>query len=141
MAKGIHATNQEIQQMFALGADYVLSVSPPRIIPGTDPARILFEASAETIAYSLTKEPRLKAGKYVCNSRNLLTGETSHNFLKDYLDLGVWVCQASNISTSSDVNRQVNAFLVGQNLEIFALASKPSYNYLPQYEENYNSSS
>lgn len=125
LAKGLHTTDAEIKQMFKLGADYVLSVSEPRLIEGVDHTKVLFETDIKTIKSAVQNNPALAQAKFVCNSRDLSTGLHSFNFLKDYLQTGLWICQASNIATSADVNPEVNAFLVGKNLEIFCAGSVP----------------
>ena len=120
LAKGIHATDAEIQQMFKLGADCVLSVSKPRLIPDVDISKELFETDFTTIKACVGKEPKLLQSKFVCNARDLTTGERSRNFIHEFVESGLWICQASNIVTICDVHEKAAAYIVGQHLEGFS---------------------
>lgn len=119
LAKGFHSTDSDIEQALEHGANYVLVVGRrPNHYKYIDTCLFEFSsvgfAKAARQCFYQTQADRMK---FVCNSRNLRTGQTRNiNELDDYLETKNWVCQASNIHKPSDVNPKVNAFIVGTNL-------------------------
>jgi indole-3-glycerol phosphate synthase len=112
LAKGIHATDDEIKRAFGSGANYVLSVGR---IPPFNESQILFEpkdlgqlslASANT--------------KIVWNSRDLDTGGKKPETIENARHLWTgWLCQASNVKNKKDICPNVDAVLVGTNIQEF----------------------
>ncbi len=113
LAKGIHATNDEIQHAIDAGADYVLVVGRIPYIHG-DKCLIepLNSAELQTIPENL---------KVVWNSRDLSDGGLKkETFEKARKIFKGWLCQASNIKTVTDIKNGANAVIVGANLIEFA---------------------
>jgi indole-3-glycerol phosphate synthase len=112
LAKGIHATDEEIEQAIALGADRVLVV-------GRIPAVHLEQCFIEP--YTLAELRSLPPGTYaVWNSRDLETGALKiDDFAAARATHQGYLIQASNIRTMADVDPTATAILVGQNLEQF----------------------
>lgn len=119
LAKGIHSHNDNIKKALDYGADYVLIVDR---LPTSDFTKCLIEMTYND-AERLLDSSFGQELKFVTNSRNLKTGELStyNENLGKYLanDNCKWVCQASGILSPRDVNPNVNAFIVGENLEFF----------------------
>ncbi len=112
LAKGIHATDEEIERAIALGADKVLVV-------GRVPAVHLEQCFIEP--YTLSELRSLPLGtSAVWNSRDLTTGALKPDtFAAARAIHQSYLIQASNIRTIADVDPTANAILVGQNLEQF----------------------
>lgn len=126
LAKGLHTTNDDIIRALDHGADYVLVVD--RIIHcgfGVNDKKLLFEISEFNVMQQLAKEPSKENLKYVYNSRNLKTGrKKEREELDNFLNLGLWTCQASGIKDISDVDIRAKAFIVGENLVDFCYNRK-----------------
>ena len=126
LAKGIHGTNDDIHRAFDHGANYVLVVDR---IPNTSDyllqekfkARVLMEFSnISRVVGNVRFNQYWKDSKYVYNARDLQTGLPRRtNQLSTLLELGVWTCQASMITSWYDVNPNVQAFIVGEHLVSF----------------------
>jgi indole-3-glycerol phosphate synthase len=127
LAKGIHATEDDVKRAIDHGADYVLVVDN-LLVPHALRKQVLLEINDPNFVNDpIIKNERIKSKssvhrdwKYVCNSRDLRTGlPKATDDLNLYLDAGVWVCQASGISSPEDVRPNVNAFIVGEHLVEF----------------------
>ena len=112
LAKGIHATDDDVRKAVEAGADYVLVVGR---IPAVHVERCLLEP------LTLAELKTIPAGaKVVWNSRDLSTGGLkTETFEQARAAWKGWLCQASNIRTAADVKEGADAVLVGQNLEEF----------------------
>jgi indole-3-glycerol phosphate synthase len=112
LAKGIHATDEEVKRALALGADKVLVV-------GRIPAVHLEQCFIEP--YTLAELRSLLPGtSAVWNSRDLTTGSLKpDDFAAARAVRPGYLIQASNVRTLADVDPTANAILVGQNLEQF----------------------
>lgn len=109
LAKGIHAIDEDIDRAIALGADYVLVV-------GRIPKAHLEQCLIEPVNLNHLKTIRSDL-KVVWNSRNLETGASkTETFSEARANFLGWLCQASNISRSSDISAGADAVLIGQNL-------------------------
>lgn len=109
LAKGIHATDDEIAAALDAGADWVLVVGR---IPDVHMDKCLIEV------LSLSELDVLPAGaRAVWNSRNLDTGEPkSETFTQARERFNGWLCQASNITHVTDIDPTADAILVGTHL-------------------------
>lgn len=110
LAKGIHASDQEIIKAIKAGANYVLVVGR---IPKVHLDKCLIEP------YTLDELSKLpKDTKAVWNSRDLKTGGLK---LEDFEAARKiwpgWLCQASNIETLEDIDPFANAVLIGTNIK------------------------
>lgn len=117
LAKGIHATDAEIQQAIDAGADHVLAVGR---IPAIHAEKCLIEPltldELKTIPENL---------KVVWNSRDLSDGSMKEEtFEKARKIFKGWMCQASNIKTTQDIKKGARAVLVGTYLFEFAQSLK-----------------
>lgn len=121
LAKGIHATDHEVDQAVSAGADFVLTVGR---IPEAHRSQCLVEP---TDLYSLRQLP-VAGLRAVWNERDLRTGEpkrdpcTSETISFDTARTvrpSGWLCQASFIKTIEDVHPAANAVLVGSQLPEF----------------------
>lgn len=112
LAKGIHATDEEIERAVALGADKVLVVGR---VPQAHRDKCLIEP------YTLSELLSLPTGtQVVWNSRDLENGKPkSITFTEACESFSGWMCQASNIKTMADVHPSANAILIGENLVEF----------------------
>jgi indole-3-glycerol phosphate synthase len=127
LAKGIHGTNDDIKRAIDHGADYVLVVDRYPTSAGEQDAlsttyekHILYEMDFQKVKQNVEFNPHWKSVNYVCNSRDLRTGQPKmKDELQDFLNLGVWTCQASGIISWRDVNPNANAFIVGENLMFY----------------------
>lgn len=113
LAKGIHATDEEIERALSAGADLVLVVGR---VPSVHIDKCLVEPlNLEEL--SLIPE-NVKA---VWNSRDLSTGGIKkENFKEARAIFSGWLCQASNIKDVNDVEEGADAALVGTNLVEYA---------------------
>ena len=134
LAKGLHTTADSVLKAFEAGANFVLTTNShlgTAASPRNDwfkldayKDRILFETEASKAKCDIDFNSFFKSRRYVANSRDLKTGKTKgYRELDEFLNLGVWVCQASNIMTPKDVDKRANAFIVGQNLPDFCIES------------------
>jgi indole-3-glycerol phosphate synthase len=117
LAKGIHASDDEIRAALAAGADFALVVGR---LPAADLLpRCLVEPN------SVAELGRLPAGTAaVWNSRDLSTGgPKAETFAEARAAWGGWLCQASNLKTPADVAPGADAALVGEALPSFILDS------------------
>jgi len=102
LAKGVHASDQDVMQALGCGANYVLVVG--RIPAQELLSRCLIEpTSLDQLSEFSTVLPL--AQRIVWNSRDLSTGETrSNNEFESARTLwNGWLCQASNITRPTDV--------------------------------------
>lgn len=106
LAKGFHNTLLEVDQAFAAGATYVLTVGWwPR-----DP-RCWHECE------SLEELRNTRAPKAVWNARNPRTGEKRPETSQQARSARTgWLCQASQIRAPQDVHPGMQAALVGEGL-------------------------
>jgi indole-3-glycerol phosphate synthase len=113
LAKGIHATDAEVEEAIAAGAEYVLVVGR---VPRVHKERCLIEP------YTLRELSTLPAdARAVWNSRDLGTGGMKDEMFDDARKIWKgWLCQASNIRTVADIEDGADAVLVGTHLRSFA---------------------
>lgn len=117
LAKGIHATDSEVQKAIDAGADYVLVVGR---IPATHADKCLIEPL--TLDELRTIPENLKV---VWNSRDLSDGSMKKETFEEARKIFKgWICQASNIKTVQDIKEGANAVLIGTNLEEFVRSLK-----------------
>lgn len=123
LAKGVHATDEQVQSALDIGADYVLVVGrlpDTRLLP-----RCMIEprdlSQLEALIPQLQQEQ-----KVVWNSRNLHDGSTrdKSEFMTARTLWPGWLCQASNIESNRDVMDGSDAILVGEHLQEF-IVSEP----------------
>jgi len=120
LAKGIHASDDDVKRAIDHGADYVLVVDR---LPQKNLTKCLLEFSNLNKVKELSdrymdtvfsSDPILK---FICNSRDLRSGLPKKMWeLDEYLKIGGWVCQASGIKSKSQVDNRVDAFIVGEHL-------------------------
>lgn len=109
LAKGIHTTDDDVQEAIDAGADFVLVVGR---VPEIHQDKCLIEPL--TIAELKNIPENLKV---VWNSRDLSNGEIKKETFDDARKIFKgWMCQASNIKNKNDINEDANAVLVGTNL-------------------------
>ncbi|HVU06469.1 MAG TPA: hypothetical protein VHE10_01625 [Candidatus Paceibacterota bacterium] len=117
LAKGIHATDGEIDRAVKAGADYVLVVGR---IPGVHAEKCLIEPLT---LEELKAVP--KSLKVVWNSRDLSDGSLKRETFEEARTLFAgWLCQASNIRTVEDIRDGADAVIVGAALPDFAESLK-----------------
>lgn len=110
LAKGIHATDMEIEHALECGADWVLCV-------GRVPKRFADKCIVEpnTIA-DLVALP--KAQRACWNARNLATGlAKTQTFGEARQVFSGWLCQASFICSRIEVHPGAQAVLIGEGLQ------------------------
>ncbi len=113
LAKGIHATDEDIQKALDCGADSVLVVGR---VPRKAPERCLIEPLTLQELQRLSPDTRA-----VWNSRDLATGGLKQETFQQARNLFPgWLCQASNLKTVVDILPGAQAVLVGTHLEAFA---------------------
>lgn len=113
LAKGIHATDVDIQSAIDAGADYVLVVGR---IPSIHLEKCLIEPLTLEELGAIPESL-----KVVWNSRDLSDGSLKgDSFEQARILFSGWLCQASNIKTVSDIEGGANAVLVGTYLSEFA---------------------
>jgi indole-3-glycerol phosphate synthase len=127
LAKGIHATDEEVKRAIEAGADFVLVVgrvpsyddsSPIGI--GRLPAVYIEKCLIEPLTLSELKALPKNVERVVWNSRDLNTGGLKKETFEEARK--VWkgsLCQASNVKTLFDVKSGADAVLVGEHLEGF----------------------
>jgi len=113
LAKGIHASDDDVTSALEAGADYVLVVGR---LPKVHLDKCLIEPN------TLEELKRIPIDvKAVWNSRDLETGGLKQEtFARAREIFDGWLCQASNIAKMADVDSQADAILVGTNLVKFA---------------------
>ncbi len=112
LAKGIHETDDLIEQAVQAGADFVLVVGR---IPKVHVEKCLIEPN--TLAELKTIHRDMKV---VWNSRDLATGGLKVETFEEARQIfSGWLCQASNIKTVEDIKEGADAVLVGAGLEEF----------------------
>lgn len=117
LAKGIHATDADIQQALDAGADVVLVVGR---IPGIHIEKCLIEPLTLDELAALPRDVHA-----VWNSRDLSSGGLKHEtFAQARARFSGWLCQASNIQTIADIEKGADAVLVGTHLRAFAESLK-----------------
>ena len=121
LAKGLHETDDDIQRALDHGATYVLVVDR---FPDRDRihySNLLLERhDPHLLKHQMDNAPYLSYAKFVCNSRNLRTGLPKKAWeLDTFIEAGVWVCQASGIKSIEQVDKRVDAFIVGEHLVEF----------------------
>ncbi|MEK7641855.1 MAG: hypothetical protein AAB365_02565 [Patescibacteria group bacterium] len=112
LAKGIHETDDLVEQAVQAGADLVLVVGR---VPQVHIEKCVIEPYSleelKTIPYDI---------KVVWNSRDLKTGGLKkETFEQTRTIFPGWLCQASNIKTTDDIKEGADAVLVGERLEGF----------------------
>ncbi len=113
LAKGIHATDEEIQQAIDAGADYVLVV-------GRIPEIHLDKCLIEPLTLDELKNIPADV-KVVWNSRDLSDGGPKKETFEEARAIHKgWLCQASNIKSKEDIKEGADAVLVGTNLIEFS---------------------
>jgi indole-3-glycerol phosphate synthase len=114
LAKGIHASDDDITRALDAGASYVLVVGR---MPSSNIEQCLLEPSSIEELKSLP--PDVKA---VWNSRDLGNGGIKTETFEDARHVYAgWLCQASNIISMADVDKSADAILVGSHLAEFAM--------------------
>ncbi len=112
LAKGIHASDEEIAQALACGADWVLVVGR---IPQIYPEKCLIEPNSIQELLSIPQNLRV-----VWNQRDLTNGLTKvETFAEARKVFNGWLCQASFVEKISDIQEGADAVLVGTNLKKF----------------------
>lgn len=112
LAKGIHATDKEVQKAIDAGADYSLVVGR---IPNIHKDKCFIEPL--TLSELKTIPENLKV---VWNSRDLSDGGIKQETFKEARKIFKgWMCQASNIKTAEDIKEGADAILIGTHLSEF----------------------
>jgi indole-3-glycerol phosphate synthase len=119
LAKGIHATDAELQQAIDAGADYVLVVGR---IPNIYQEKCLIEPLSLAELRMIPEH-----FKVVWNSRDLSNGELKKESFEEARKIHKgWLCQASNIETVTDIKDGADAVIVGAHLPDFAESLRSS---------------
>lgn len=113
LAKGIHVTDEEVQQALDAGASKVLVVGR---VPAIHAEKCLIEPN------TLEELRAVPVGSQVVwNTRDLSTGGLKREtFVEARALWGGWLCQASNIRTVADIEPGADTVLVGTHLAEFA---------------------
>lgn len=112
LAKGLHETEEMVEEAIRSGADYVLVV-------GRIPLKHRDQCIVEPLTLQGLRDipPDMRA---VWNSRDLSDGsQKKETFAEARAAFSGWLCQASNIKTLADVKEGADAILVGACLEEF----------------------
>lgn len=113
LAKGIHASDEDIEKALAAGADHVLVVGR---VPMIHQDKLWIEPN--TIEELASLPHGLKA---VWNSRDLGNGKPKDaTFAQARAIFPGWLCQASYITTKSDIDPSASAAIIGTSLPEFA---------------------
>ncbi|HLP79196.1 MAG TPA: hypothetical protein VK158_01035 [Acidobacteriota bacterium] len=113
LAKGIHASDLDIDKALELGANYVLVVG--RTVPESIAPFCLHEPNTLD---SLIRTPH--DYKAVWNIRDLNTGaDKPWTYDLARQKFAGWLCQASRIRSPADVHPLADAILVGENLQAY----------------------
>lgn len=117
LAKGIHATDEEIERAVLAGAHYVLVVGR---IPLVHADKCLIEPLTLAELAAIPENT-----KVVWNSRDLSNGGLKvETFEQARALFKGWICQASKIKTIADIKDGADAVLVGTHLMEFAESVK-----------------
>lgn len=117
LAKGIHATDEDIEQAIQAGADYVLVVGR---IPSVYKEKCLIEPN--TLAELKEIPVELKA---VWNSRDLADGGLKTETFEEAQEIFKgWLCQASNIQSVDNIKQGADAVLIGTHISEFEQSLK-----------------
>ena len=112
LAKGIHATDLEVERAIAAGANWVLAVGR---VPSVHTAKCIIEPQSLAELSKLPEHTRV-----VWNDRDLKTGgRKKETFWQARQMFGGWLCKASFIHTLKDVDHNADAILVGEKLPEF----------------------
>lgn len=112
LAKGIHASDEEIAQALACGGDWVLVVGR---IPQIHREKCLIEPN--TLEELAVLPTNLRA---VWNQRDLTNGLTkAETFPQARKVFNGWLCQASFVENTGDIQEGADAVLVGTSLKKF----------------------
>jgi len=113
LAKGIHASDDDIVRAIEAGADYVLVVGR---IPAVHVDKCILEPNSLEELHAIPNSFK----KVVWNARDLETGAAKTETFAEARDIWKeWLCQASFISDMSDVESGADAVLVGEKLPEF----------------------
>ncbi len=113
LAKGIHASDSDIQQALDAGADWVLVVGR---MPAIYQEKCMIEPLILDELQTIPEHMRA-----VWNARDLKDGsKKTETFAEARAIFKGWLCQASHIRTVSDIEKGADAALVGTNLTEFA---------------------
>jgi indole-3-glycerol phosphate synthase len=119
LAKGIHASDDDVRRALDLGADAVL-------VEGRLPAEDLLEHCLLEPRTLMELAGLPADARAVWNSRDLQTGGfKAETYERARLLFPGWLCQASNITTWADVHSDADAILIGTNLVEFANQPRP----------------
>jgi len=112
LAKGIHATDDDIARAIDAGADWALCVGR---VPSVHADRCIIEP------YTLAELVNIPSGlRALWNSRDLATGGRKRETFGEARALRAgWLCQASNLRTRDDIHPRAEAVLVGAHLPDF----------------------
>jgi hypothetical protein len=111
LAKGIHRTDKEIDELLNLGVTYVLVV-------GRVPSEKYIDKCMLEPSCLREIEDYPKNAKVVWNTRNLLNGLPKKETLEEAREKwDGWLCQASMIECVKDINPNVEAVMVGTHME------------------------
>lgn len=117
LAKGIHATDDEVVRALEAGADWVLVVGR---MPKVHVEKCLLEPLTLRELASIPQNLRV-----VWNARDLADGKSkAETFIQARELFSGWLCQASHIRTIADIQEGANAVLVGTHLLDFAQSLK-----------------
>ncbi len=117
LAKGIHASDEDVEKAMHAGADYVLVVGR---LPQVHTSSCWIEPNDLAQLSSLPKN-----AKVVWNQRNLQTGGAKLESFDQAREIWPdWLCQASLIRSMKDINPKANAILIGTFLEEFIGSTK-----------------
>jgi indole-3-glycerol phosphate synthase len=121
LAKGIHASNNDIDRAFGCGADYVLVVGR---LPSDEQG--LYHSMDKILVEPLSFAQYLSWDKFqgeipkvVFNRRDLSTGQKKNEEHSIWRNNSKWLCQASRLRSYDDVKKDVDAYIVGSNLPFF----------------------
>ncbi len=121
LAKGIHASDEDIEKAVEAGADWVLVVGR---IPKVHQDKCMFEPNTLNEIFLAPKGMRV-----VWNSRDLNTGGfKKETFEEARSKWDGWLCQASNLHSIHDIKDGASAVLIGANLEEFIESLKMDLN-------------
>ena len=120
LAKGIHATDDDIERAIDHGADYVLVVDRIPTLHLLSKCLLEFSNMDDLVKCNELCASSAFSMKYVYNMRDIKNGlPRKINELNDYIGEAPWLCQASGIRSFHDVFPMVDAFIVGEHLPLF----------------------